>query len=382
MYYKDIVKIYKKMVKKDYWSYFTVKDIFSLKSDQGDDSVFVFVDNDVAKCFGIQLFYNPTGLNFLHDALTIKNPLSGFILEPEMFSSALLPSSALSDEEKLFIREQGCNVKKENNLVIYSYKVGYARKLCNEDELNLFLDHMCYMDSLLDQKLSEVIDNINANNINQAYFFIDEAKFMLTKFSQESFESFPKLSPVYKPFAEQYKDFTPIDDEGYIITMSLPIIFERNEETPVLLVFNYPNSNRLYFDYILSNSQNAKRGIYIPLDNAFSKIGIPVELIVNNRFIYSNIYKTMNLAGINLKFSNDIPKFSNIKDFSKIFKYLDSNIDLITGGAYIYDKKSANIILSELCNKLNENKNEYLFDSDDNYEYNEDNDTDDSNEIS
>ena len=164
--------------------------------------------------------------------------------------------------------------------------------------------------------------------------------------------------------------------------MSLPIIFERNEETPVLLVFNYPNSNRLYFDYILSNSQNAKRGIYIPLDNAFSKIGIPVELIVNNRFIYSNIYKTMNLAGINLKFSNDIPKFSNIKDFSKIFKYLDSNIDLITGGAYIYDKKSANIILSELCNKLNENKNDYLFDSDDNYEYNVDNDTDNSNEIS
>ena len=90
----------------------------------------------------------------------------------------------------------------------------------------------------------------------------------------------------------------------------------------------------------------------------------------------------MNLAGINLKFSNDIPKFSNIKDFSKIFKYLDSNIDLITGGAYIYDKKSANIILSELCNKLNENKNDYLFDSDDNYEYNVDNDTDNSNEIS
>ena len=57
MIYKDIVNLYKKFVKNDYWSYFTVKDLFSIKSNEGHNSVMVFVDNEIAKCYGLQLFY-------------------------------------------------------------------------------------------------------------------------------------------------------------------------------------------------------------------------------------------------------------------------------------------------------------------------------------
>lgn len=384
MIYKDIVKLYKKLVKNDYWSFFTVKNLFSFKSDEGHNSVMVFVDNELAKCHGMQLFYTPNGLNFLHDALTIKNPISGLLLDVEMLASSLLPSSALTDEDKSYIREHGCNVKKENNLIIYSYKAGYSRHLCTEEELTIFLDHLCFMDSLLDQRFTAVLENFEKEQINLAYFYITERTFILIDSPQVELESFPRMSPAYKPFSLEYKDYTPVDDEGYMIVAPLPIFIDKNGETPLILIFNYPNSNQLYFDYILANSKNAKRNVYIPLDNAFSKIGIPLELVTNNRIIYSSIYKTLDLAGIKVKYSNEIPHFSNIKDFADVIKYLDSTIDAVTDGIFFYNKKTANVILTELCEQLNEYKYEELFDSPDEYEYNEINNTntDDSNEIS
>ena len=344
----------------------------------------VFVDNEIAKCYGLQLFYTPTGLNFLYDALTIKNSLSGLFLENEVLSSSLLPANALSDIEKKFIREHGCNVKKENNLIIYSYQAGYARSLCTEEELEIFLDHLYFMKSILDQRFTSVLETFNDKKINLGYFDLEKKTFLLIDSSELNFESFPKLHPIYKQFSEQYKGFTPVDDEGYLLAINLPIIIEQNEETPLLLIFIYPNSNILYFDYLLSNSKNAKRSIYIPLDNAFSKIGVPLELTINNRFLYSNICKTMNSIGIDFKFSNDIPKFNNSNKFSNVLKYLDSTIEIVTKGEYLFSKKNANLIIFEICKQLNDNKNKYLFDSNDDYEYNEDIeiDTDDSNKVS
>lgn len=374
MLYKNLKNIFKRFLKKDYWNVLGVQNFFHLRSNQNHNSVITFLDNNINDTNAIQFIITKKGLNFLYDLLDMNHFESSLLLEPEMLTICSLKKEELNSNDKEYIRSLGCNVTKENNIIAYSYQSGYNKRYANAYELEEIIEHLYFMESLLDQCFDEVMDNISKDLINYAYFYMDSERFSLSSERILYIESNVQLKPCFDALVSQYSGITPIDDEGYLFMQHLPISIGSKFENPFLLIFYYPNAKKLYFDYSVSNIFNAKKDIFIPIDSAISKIGLPMELYIANRYLYASLTKTLKELNVNSVFNADILDINEDIPLNSILFKISEVIDFCVIDYHYNNKKEAIPILNTIVDRLNQIDFEELFENDFDYEYNEDDD--------
>lgn len=374
MLYKNLKSIYKRFKKNDYWNVLGVENFFHIRSTENHNSVISFLDNRINDVNAIQFVVTKRGFNFIHDLLEVNHFESSLLLEPEVLTICSIKKEDLTDTEKLYIKSIGGNITKDNNILAYTYKSGYTKRFSNLDEIETIIEHLFFMEAILEQDFDKVMANISNGLINYAYFNMDSQNFYLS--SEEYFELRNEYhyKPCFDALANQYSNITPVDDEGYLIMYHLPISIGKKFENPFLLIFFYPNAKKIYFDYSVSNVFNAKNDIFIPIDSAISKIGLPMDLYITNRYLYALVSKTLRALNINPIFNLDILDVNENIPLNSILYNISIVLDQYVTDYHYNNKKETINILNIIVDKLNQINFDELIEKNFDYDYNEDDD--------
>ena len=128
---RDIIKTF---LKKDYWNHFTSADVFYIVDNKGNRSMITFLDAFFGESFGIQLFNNRDGFNYVHDIFTIDNPDIITIGDCDSICAVLVSKKDLKPHEIKYLKDKKVRIRENNNLILYRFEKGYAHRLASKKE--------------------------------------------------------------------------------------------------------------------------------------------------------------------------------------------------------------------------------------------------------
>ncbi len=316
--YFDIKKIMKKFIKRNCWEHYTAADIFYFHNMRSKrDAFLTFIDSFYGDSFGVQLFNNRDGFNYVHDIFTASNPDQMMIADCDSICPVFVSESELTLEEIGYLNSRNIKIALENNLIIYRFKRGYDKRLATLAEEREVFKYIEFLDSLLrnDKKIIEEAFKLDY----VAYCDIDFKDYEYNliprpvPFLEKSFKNEKPNEAIYL----ELKDKLFVNDEAVLFTAYLPFFvdtpngWERIRPLGVYLV--YPALDKVYFGYIIDDPSGYSEKLWTIIYDAFTIIGKPAMITCNGRDVYASLKNTFKKLNIELKRDkNEYLKYSGL----------------------------------------------------------------------
>lgn len=348
--YLDCKKLLKEFLKKEYWSVFTAADLFYIASSK-DRALFTFVDQFFGDSFGCQLFFNASGLNYVHDILTSQNEQTVTIYDCDSLCAAFVSKSELKDDEKDFLRKNNIRINEINNLIIYRYEAGFRQKIASDKDVKILFEYLELIHSILKNEYNEIVEWFKENESITAIMDKKLLEYQLIYRPLPYLEKMPKLSPANSGFIDEFNDCVYLNDECYLFTGYLPIIIEETNVRPLVVYFYFPKIKVHRFKYILDSPKEYKNIFYSILYEVFLETGIPFKISFNNRIIYSILKNTINKLNIESIFLREEGNVDSNMNEVLASIYQEGGVEMIQSKEIVID------IMEKLFNSLNDMSN-------------------------
>ena len=304
--YFDIRTIMKKFIKHNYWQAYTAADIFYFHNMRNKrDAFLTFIDSFYGDSFGLQLFNNRDGFNYVHDIFTASSPDQMMIADCDSICPVFVSADNLTVEERDYLRKRGLRVKPENNLIIYRFKRGYDKVMASKRDEREVFKYIEFLDSLLrnDKKIIDEAFKLEYT----AYCDIDfkDYEYNLIPRPLPFLEKSFKNEPINEGIYEELRDKLFVNDEALLFTAYLPFYVDdlehRERIRPLGVYLVYPSLDKIYFSYIIDNPKGYSEKLWTIIYDAFMAIGKPAGLICNARDVYACLKNTAAPLNIELK---------------------------------------------------------------------------------
>ncbi len=329
--YRDCKKIMKEFIKKEYWTKFSSADIFYILEGR-NKSLFTFVEQFFNESFGIQLFFNDNGFNYVHDILTINSENVISLVDCDSLCAVFISKEDLKPEEISFLKKNKIRIMENNNFLVYRFEPGYNHRLANNKEYSLLLKHLEFISSIIENEHQELIEAFNEGHAAVSVMDMQEMQYSIVYRPLPYLEAIPKKLKANIAFAEEFKAATYLDDECYCFSAYTPIVIKETGVRPLIMYFYYPKLKKHYFKYIIDSPKEYKNCIFGILYDVFHEIGKPIKMLINNRNIHALMTKTLDYMDIENCFLREEAK-------------VDDNVnDLV---ARLYNQNMSDIVDSE-----------------------------------
>ena len=284
--YKEIRKIINKFINEEYFSRFTSADIFYIETLKKKRSIITFMDNFYGEYYGIQLFFNQDGLNYVHDIVSYEDPIFITVADCDSLCLVLLPRENLSEDDIKYLKNNKVNIKEENNIIIYRFKRGYGRTYANIKEMTILLDKLNLLNAVIPNEYDSIIEAFNKELA--VISIVDTAKYVYTNFYKPLpyLESISISKKINIDFVNEYKNKGISNDTIYVLSSYLPIILEGSLIRPLLVIFYSPFNEKINVHSLTNKPKDYKNIIWSILDEVFTNNGIPSKIVFSNRYLY------------------------------------------------------------------------------------------------
>jgi len=302
--YKEVRKLINAFIKKDYWHDFSSADIF-YQAYGKRKTLLTFLDSFFGDSYGIQLFYNKEGFNYVHDIFTTSDSDFITIGDCDSICAVLIAKKDLKESEMNFLKENNFRIKDENNLIIYRFEKGYGQRLANAKELKILLDELYFISCLLEYDYNDVKEAFKKEYAAVSVVDNRERKYNVVYRPLPYLEEPLRKKPINVAFSDEFKDSYFMNDECYLFTSYLPVVIKENNVRPLLVYFYYPETGKSYFKYITSEPKDYKNCIWGILYEAFTNVGLPTKMYINDRVIYHDVVKTLEAFKMEVEFKKE-----------------------------------------------------------------------------
>lgn len=307
--YKTICRITKEFLKKGYWATFSAENIFYLV-DEKKQVVCSFIDSFGNEVYGIPFYFGDDGLNSLYDMFSVENDYSVSIADHCCTNIMICKKEALLPEEVQFIRNNDMNVMKDNNIIVRTFKRGYASRIANEREGELILQSLDYLKSLIQNEGNDLINSFKEDKQACAFFNNETMEYQVV---------YNVLPPLEKPYRKvmwskdiitELKTFTQTDDTCYLTVRNIMVPIKINDTSqkvlPLLACYSDDNGV-IKMNTIISIPNHYSVYLIGFIEEIFSSRGLPSSLIINDRKLYYAFYRLFEEIGVNLVFKRENP---------------------------------------------------------------------------
>lgn len=295
--YENMLKYMKSFDKKKYFSSYSSADLF-LNYFNKKKYIYSFINNFLETSVGIQLFTNSDGFNYVHDILTLNSENMLIAGKMDSICAIYLDKEYLTDEDKEYIHKMGHKVKKEKNLVIYRYQVGYMKRFANKKEIQELLDNCEFILSFVEDNYNDSINAFTNDKFPISLINEERLEYNTAYLPLPNLSIMPRKYPVNNQVINEFKKISYSGEECYMFCAYTPLIIQESGIRPVLLYFLFPERNKVIFKYITDSPKEYKNYIFGILDDVFSKEGLPEKVYINDRHFYSYLAKTFDELNI------------------------------------------------------------------------------------
>lgn len=293
----------KKFISKGYFEKFHSENFFYL-FDFKSRGVLFFSERFFNESFGIQIFFDDGGLNYLHDALTSKN---GFSINHFFSNSVLLAivqKDDLLDDDIAFLHQQKLKAV-ETNYIPYCFKEGYGLNYLSLKELDRVLNYLYYLSSLLENEIDDVVNAFEEEKMVLSFFNSKDYVYEVRYVNMLNLEKFPSKSKKNQSFIEDNMALYYSDDTYHLCQTYLPIKrTDKGSYSSILML--YSEQKKTYEYQLISCSPSRICDyVYAFLDDYFKLNGLPSTIKINHRKIFSVVYKTLIELNIDVSFERE-----------------------------------------------------------------------------
>lgn len=345
--YMDCRKIIKDFIKKEYWTSFSSADLFYI-ADGRSKALFTFVEQFFGDAFGCQLFFTPSGFNYVHDILTTNAEGTVSLADCDSLCAVLIPRNELKEEEIAFLRDNKFRVMESNNLLIYRFQPGTMQRLANDKETGILLTYLEYLSSIIANEREDILEAFRKNDTVVAVMDREQMQYSVIYRPLPYLETMPRRQRANAEFIQEFSDCTYVNDECYCFASYLPLIIKETKVRPLILYFYYPKMKRHYFKYIMDEPKEYKTLIFGILYDVFTEVGVPIKMSFNHRNIYALVENTITAMHIEHCFIREENAVdSNMNDLiAKI--YQQSNDE------FIEEEDFGKLLMDTITKTLNE----------------------------
>lgn len=332
--YKDLYleakDILKKLYKKGAFDSYSAKDLLYI-CDEKSKAVAAFTQNIYAEGLGLQIFYNDKGLNYLHDLLTSTSIHPANFFYCDCFLLGFIERKFLTEEDKKFIKKHNLNIVKEFNFLPIRFKEGCRKTYMTHKELEISINYLCYLYALLSNDVEEINEALSQDFTPIAIFDNTEMSYNVHYNPMPYLATMPKFRPIDKNFVSDFKNATYVDDTVYFFHTYLPFFTPEMKELSSIIVALYLDKNNLKYEIFDAKMDEIEPYFLGFLDNLFYENGLPTNVIVNHRKLYSICYKSLKALNVEVEFKREDPELDqNIYlELVDIFKKQMNEDDII-----------------------------------------------------
>lgn len=293
--YDEIKKYMKRFDDNSFFNTYSSADLFLNIFHNKKRYIFSFINNFLEISVGIQLFLNNNGFNYVHDILTLNGDNMIVAGKMDSLCAVYLDKEYLTKDDIDYIHNMGYRIKKEKNLVIFRYELGYMKRYANKKELNELLENIEFIYSFVKDD-NNFIDSMSAFETERMPIsFIDNKRleYTTTFLPIPNLSVMPRKLPVNNQVVEEFKNIQFTGETCYMFCAYTPLIIQETGVRPLLLYFYFQERNKVVFKYITDSPKEYKNYIFGILDDVFNKEGLPEKIYMNDRSFYSYLAKTL-----------------------------------------------------------------------------------------
>lgn len=299
----ELKRVMKQFISKGYFELFHSENLFYLL-DFKSKAVLFFSERFFNNSFGIQIFFDDSGLNYLHDAFTSED---GFSVNP-FFSNAILlsvvPKGDLIEDDKQYLHQNKLRVT-EQNFIPYRFKEGYGLDYLSLKELDKVLDYLYYLSSLLSNEKEDVIKAFEEQKMVFSFFNPEELVYEVRYSGMVNLESFPAKHAKNQDFIADNQLLNYTEDHCYLLHAYLPINKKSKDPYPSILMLYSEQKKSYRHQLIFCKPNRICDYIYAFLDDYFKENGIPTVITINDRKIYRWVQQTLQALNMEVYFKRE-----------------------------------------------------------------------------
>lgn len=299
----ELKKLLKKFIKKGYFKLFDSMDLFYL-FDPTSRSILFFSDRIFNDSFGMQFFYGDAGINYLHDAFTTKD---NFAINPFFVDTILLSMVSKKDiipEDVEYLHRYKINIT-ELNFIPYRYQEGYPIRYLNIKELDIVLKYCYYLDSLIENEKDDIIKAFAKEDIVLSMFHPKEYLYEVRYGTLANIETFPKKRKANQQFILDNQLLPLKEDTWHLLHAYLPNDSDNKQPYPTLLMLYSEQQDQFVHQVISCKPKKIVDYIEAFLDDSFKEHGLPTNLVINHRAIFSYMFETLKGLNIDVSFARE-----------------------------------------------------------------------------
>jgi len=307
--YDEIKKFMKRFDDKDFFQAYSSADLFLNIFFKNRKYIFSFINNFLETSVGVQLFLNKNGFNYVHDILTLNSENMLLAGKMDSLCAVYLNKELLTDEDKDYIHKMGYRVKKEKNLVVYRYELGFMKRYASKKEMQELIDNCEFIYSIASDNYGDLVAAFEENKVPVSIIDPRRLEYTMSFLPIPNLSVMPKKLPVNKEVVEEFKNIQYTGEECYMFCAYTPLIIQENGIRPLLIYFYFQERNKVVFKYITDSPKEYKNYIFGILDDVFNKEGLPEKMYINDRYFYAylaNTLKELNIEYELLLEDNDV----------------------------------------------------------------------------
>lgn len=321
--YKELRQLIKKIRDKKCFEIFTTTDFFYFM-DEKNRGVLVFSDYLMNHRYGFQLFLNNSGLNYLHDLLTVRNETHLGYLNSDCIALSLSSRKDLIEEEIQFLRKNNIRIQQENNLIPYRLKEGIGKQIASKVDLDIAIQYIQYTYALISEEFNDIIEAFNEGKVVVSIFDNVEYRYSIIYRNLPLLETFPKQKAIEKEFVSDFTNSVYVDDVCHLIHTFVPyrssgVFYES------LLIAIYESKEICEYQFMEIDPSQIDKYLLGFLHSVFTKHGLPTSMMFNHRKIYTSLLKTLKAMNIEVSFNRD----DDVADETIYQLLLNSPIELL-----------------------------------------------------
>lgn len=302
--YTEVKSIMKKLQKKGCFQKYTTKDFFYFM-DEKTRGILVFSEHLYKDGYGIQLFLNGQGLNYLHDILSSEGnyPINYFYSDCNLLG--FVPKKDLMPDDLDFLKNNHIRLSQDYNFVPIKFKEGYGKMMMTKEDLSKALNYLYYAYALVTNE-KEAIDMALENELTPLGIFSNtEMTYSVQYVSLPKLEEMPKNKPVNKAIVEDLSERVFVNDTCYFFHTYFPEHVEGSAAYKTMVIAYYKNSNKYHIELINTTPDKIDQSFMGFMDEIFNTFGKPVNVLFNHRKLYSIAFRTLSKLNIDVNYSRE-----------------------------------------------------------------------------
>lgn len=332
-YYNKILQYMKEFKRKNYFEKLSFPS-FLLLSD-GKTKVLITFDTLMRNNISKIDFYFDDNIAYYLDTMVLETDL--LIDTPYQSKSSILikDQSVLTTDDSAFLKKHNIKKVKKYNFFTYDYKEGELNCSMKTLKLKKILKFIEFLSDLINNEEQYILDSFTNNKIVMANFNYNEKLYDIFSSEFIQFDKYKNLQFLDLLFVDNFKDSYYCNDTCYI---SKFYDYELTDDSkyfkPIIFIY-YENSNKAIYKKFDFKYEDVIHHLKDYISDIFEKEGLPTNVIVNDNYVFNELYITFTNLQIEMKFQRE--NHQNQKKFLEKFNEEKNNYSSIDdNNDYLY----------------------------------------------